>query len=103
MHRIGDKRKQNKIHENKEKYNKSGARSDSMWTGTGWGSEFYVYRCLDKLKKCKSEEMKVKIGAGNRCLYSLEQIFSSGSITKSVKIKMCITMVKPLVMHGSKT
>jgi hypothetical protein len=89
MHRIVDKRKQNKIHENKQKYNKPVARSDNMWTGTGWGSEFYVYRCLDNLKKCKSEEMKVKIGAGNRCLYSLGKIFSSRSITKSVKIKIC--------------
>jgi hypothetical protein len=89
------------MHENKQKYNKSGASADNRWAGIGWGSEFYICRCLDKLEKCKSEEMNSKIGAGNRCLYSLEQIFSSRSITKSFKIKIYITMVKPVVVHGS--
>lgn len=48
-------------------------------------------------------EMKSRIAVGNRCFYSPRQIFGSRPTSKSVKIKICKTMVEPAVVFGSET
>ena len=44
--------------------------------------------------------MKSRIAAGNRCFYSLGQIFKSGAMSKAVNIKIYKTIVKPVVEQG---
>ena len=50
-----------------------------------------------------SDEIKSRIPAGNRCFYHLRQIFRSIAMSKAVKIQICKTMVKPVVVYGSET
>jgi hypothetical protein len=44
-----------------------------------------------------------RIAAGNRCFYSLRQIFRSRDMSKAVRIKIYKAMVKPVVKYGSET
>jgi hypothetical protein len=48
-----------------------------------------------------SDEIKSSIAAGNRCLYSLRQIFRTRTMSKAVKIKIHKTMVKPVAVYRS--
>jgi hypothetical protein len=50
-----------------------------------------------------SDEIKSRITAGNRCLYSLRQIFRTRTMSKAVKINIHKTMVKPVAVYGSET
>ena len=54
-------------------------------------------------KNLITDEIKSRIAAGNRCFYSLRQIFRSRAMSKAVKIKIYKTMVKPVVVFGSET
>jgi hypothetical protein len=44
--------------------------------------------------------VKSRIAAGNRCFYSLGQIFKSGAMSKAVNIKIYKTIMKPVVEQG---
>ena len=50
-----------------------------------------------------SDEIKSRTSAGNRCFYHLRQIFKSTAMSKAVKIQMCKTMVKPVIVYGRET
>jgi len=50
-----------------------------------------------------SVDIKSRITAGNRCFYSLRQIFRSRTLSKAVKIKIHKTTVKPVAVYGSET
>ena len=50
-----------------------------------------------------SDEIRSRTAAGNRCFYSLRQIFRSRAMNKAVKIKIHNTMVKPAVLFGCET
>jgi hypothetical protein len=54
-------------------------------------------------KNVISEEIKSRNAAGNRCLYSLGQIFMIRATSKAVKTKIYKTMVKSVVVSGSET
>jgi hypothetical protein len=53
-------------------------------------------------KNIISKEIKSRIITGNRCFYSLGQIFISTATSKSVKLKYK-TMVKSTAVYGSET
>ena len=48
-----------------------------------------------------SNEIMSRIAAGNKCFYSLRQIFRSRDMSKAVKIKIYKALVKPVVVFGS--
>lgn len=48
-------------------------------------------------------EIRARIAAGNRCFYSLKQIFKSRTMSRVAKIKTYKTILKPVVMFGSET
>ena len=54
-------------------------------------------------KNILSEEIKSRIAARNRCLHSLEQIFRPRAMSKTVKMNLHKTMVKPDVVYISET
>jgi hypothetical protein len=54
-------------------------------------------------KNLISEEIKSRTAAGNRCFYSLGQIFRFRAMNNAVKIKLYKIMVKPAAMYGSET
>ena len=54
-------------------------------------------------KNILSEEIKSRIAARNRCFHSLEQIFRPRAMSKTVKMNLHKTMVKPDVVYISET
>jgi hypothetical protein len=68
--------------------------------------KFQTFRYLGTLINLKNvlhEEIKSSITAGNRCFYSLVQIFRLRAKSKAVKIEIYKTVMKPAVMYGSET
>ena len=64
------------------------------------------YKYLGSLinsKNAKSEKIKLKIAASDRRFYSLEQTFKSRAFSKTIKIAIYKTMVKPVEVYGSET
>jgi hypothetical protein len=49
-------------------------------------------------KNAMIEELKSRIAAGSRCLYSLGQICRSRAVSNAVEIKMCIMVVNTVVV-----
>lgn len=50
-----------------------------------------------------TEEIKVRIAAGNQCCYGLKHIFKSTTVGKISRINIYETMLKPVVMYGCET
>ena len=50
-----------------------------------------------------NDEIKSRIAAGNRCVYSVRQLFRSSAMGLAVKIKIYKKMVQPAVVFGSET
>jgi hypothetical protein len=46
------------------------------------------------------EEIKLMIAICGSCLHGLGQIFSSGAMSKAVKIKIHKTILQPVVLYG---
>jgi len=54
-------------------------------------------------KNVKSEDINLRIAASDRCFCSLGQTFRSRALSKTIKIALYKTMVKPVVVYGSET
>jgi hypothetical protein len=54
-------------------------------------------------KNLIDDEIKSRIAAGNRCFYSLRQIFWSRAMSTAIKIKIYKTIVEPIVVFGRET
>lgn len=63
----------------------------------------YFGNLMNQKKNVLCEETESRIAAGNRCCYSLGQIFTSRANSKSVKIKIYKTMMKSVVVYASET
>jgi len=62
---------------------------------------FTYLGALINSKNLISVEIKSRIAGGNRCFYSLRQIFRSRATSKAVKIKIHKKMVKRVAVFGS--
>jgi hypothetical protein len=49
------------------------------------------------------DEIKSRLNSGNACYYSVQNLLSSRLISKNLKIKIYITVVFPVVLHGCET
>jgi hypothetical protein len=49
------------------------------------------------------EEIKSRLKSGNACYHSVQNLFSSSLLSKSVKIKTYRTVILPVVFHGCET
>jgi hypothetical protein len=49
------------------------------------------------------EEIKSRLKSGNVCYYSVQNILSSGLLSKNTKIKIYITIILPVVLYGCET
>lgn len=47
-----------------------------------------------------TKEIKTRINAGNRCLYSLLNIMKSRDVSRKCKIKLYKTLIRPVVTYG---
>jgi hypothetical protein len=49
------------------------------------------------------DEIKSRINSGNACYYSGQNLLSSRLISKNLKIKICKTVILPVVLYGCGT
>jgi hypothetical protein len=49
------------------------------------------------------DEIKSRLNSGNACYYSVQNLLSSPLISKSLKIKIYITLILPVVLYGFET
>ena len=49
------------------------------------------------------EEIKSRLKLWNACYYSVQNILSSSSLFKNLKIKIYRTIILPVVLHGCET
>jgi hypothetical protein len=49
------------------------------------------------------QEIKRRWNSGNACYHSVQNLLSSRLLSKNVKIRICWTIILPLVLYGCKT
>jgi hypothetical protein len=49
------------------------------------------------------EEIKSKLKSGNACYHLVQNLLSSNFLSKNIKIKICITIIFPVVLYGCET
>jgi hypothetical protein len=49
------------------------------------------------------EEIKGRLKSGNACYHSVQNILSSSSLSKNLKIKIYRTIILPVVLYGCET
>jgi hypothetical protein len=47
------------------------------------------------------EEVRNRIAAANRCYFSFQKHFKSNFISRTTKILLCKTLVRPIVLYGA--
>ena len=48
-------------------------------------------------------EIKGRLKVGNACYYSVQNLLSSSLLSKKLKIKICRTIILPVVLYGCET
>jgi len=56
-----------------------------------------------KYKKSFQEKTKCRLKAGNSCYYSVQTLLSSRLLSMNLKIKICKTIILPVVLYGCET
>jgi hypothetical protein len=46
------------------------------------------------------EEIKSRLKSGNACYHSVQNLLSSSSLSKNIKIKIYITIILPFIFNG---
>jgi hypothetical protein len=54
-------------------------------------------------KNCLYEEIKSKLNSGNACYRSVQSILSSCLLSRNVTVKICKTVILPVVLYGCET
>jgi hypothetical protein len=49
------------------------------------------------------EEIKRRLNSGNACYHSVQNLLSSWLLSKNVKIRICKTIILPVVVYGCET
>ena len=50
-----------------------------------------------------AEEIKSRLRSGNACYYSVQNLLSLRLLSKNLKIKICRTIILPIVLYGCET
>jgi len=64
------------------------------------------FRYLGKTSKNQNsiqEEIKSRLKSGNACYHSVQNLLSSSSLSKNMKIEMYRTIILPVVLYGCQT
>jgi hypothetical protein len=54
-------------------------------------------------QNCMHEEIKSRINSGNACCRSVHSLLSSCLLSGNIKVKIYITIILPVVLHGCET
>ena len=49
------------------------------------------------------EEIKSRLKLGNACYYSVQNLLSYSLLSKNLKIKICGTIISPVILYGCET
>jgi hypothetical protein len=49
------------------------------------------------------EEIKRRLNSSNACYHSVQNLLSSRLLSKSIKIRICKTIILPVVLYGCET
>jgi hypothetical protein len=49
------------------------------------------------------EEIKMRLNSGNACYHSVQSLLSSRLLSKNLKIRICKTIILPVVLYGCET
>jgi hypothetical protein len=49
------------------------------------------------------EEIKSRLNSGNACCLSVQSLLSSRLLSRNVKVKICKTIILPVVLYGCET
>lgn len=100
-----------KISENKTKYlaldRRNGVRLGQNLTIGDYNIETvqsfkYLGSILNTTNEIE-EEIKMRTLQGNRCFFALKQLFRSPILSRSTKLRVYKTILRPVVMYGSET
>jgi hypothetical protein len=54
-------------------------------------------------QNCIHEEIRSRLNSGNACYHAVQNLLSSHLLSRRVKIKICKTIILPLVLYGCET
>jgi hypothetical protein len=54
-------------------------------------------------QNCTQEEIKSRLNSGNACCLSVQSPLSSRLLSRNVKVKICKTIILPVVLYGCET
>jgi hypothetical protein len=54
-------------------------------------------------QNCIHEDIKSRLNLGNACYHSVQSLLSSRLLSRNVKVKMCKTLILPVVLYGCET
>jgi len=69
----------------------------------GTGGEFKYLGTTLTNQNSVAEEIKSRLKSGNACYHSVQNLLSSGLLSKNLKIKIYRTVILPVVMYGCET
>jgi hypothetical protein len=49
------------------------------------------------------EEIKRRLNSGNACYHSVQSLLSSRLLSKNIKMRICRTIILPVVLYGCET
>jgi hypothetical protein len=56
-----------------------------------------------KDQNCIHEEIKSRLNSGNACYDSVQSLLTSRLLSRNVKVKICKTIILPVVLYGCET
>jgi hypothetical protein len=54
-------------------------------------------------ENCIHDEIKSRLNSGNACYHSVQSLLSSHLLSGNVKVKICKTVILPVVLYGCET
>jgi hypothetical protein len=54
-------------------------------------------------QNCVNKEVKSRLNSGNACHHSVQSLLSSRLLSRNVKVKICKTIILPVVSYGCET
>jgi hypothetical protein len=81
-------------------------QSQRMKIGNSFFERVEQFKCLGttlRNQNCIQEEIKSRLKSGNTYYHSMQNLASSSSLSKNIKIKIYITIILLVVLHGCET
>ena len=68
-------------------------------------------KCFERVEQVKylatnvtnQNSIRIRLTTGNACYHLVQNLLSSSSLSKNIKIKICKTIILPVIFHGYET